>query len=80
MLVQGLRQDKVGVPFSILRVWIVSHGTPLLQDFMRDSLPVQLHDTMLQSSKKRVSAHEDSLFSITIHMLSHGSTYLPGVR
>ena len=41
---------------------------------MRDSLPVQLHDTMI-SSKQSVSSHRDSLLSITNHMLSHRSIY-----
>ena len=46
---------------------------------MRDSLPVQLHDTIL-SSKQPVSAHKDSLLSITNHMLSHGSTCLSKIN
>ena len=46
---------------------------------MRDSLPVQLRDTML-SSKQPVSTHEDSLFSITNYMILHRSTCLSEIN
>ena len=55
------------------------HFLALPYAIMRNSLPVQLHDTLL-SSKQPVSTHKDSLLTIMNHMPAHRSRCLSKIN